>query len=417
VQREVHGRAPAEPDGGATNPFPIRTSWWRVGVICLIGVTAALQIGKVPGQLPAIERELRLSLFEVGLIISIFTLIAATGGIFLGALAVRLGNVRQIVSGLALGGLAGLAGSFAVGGELLLASRVVEGLGFLLATAATPTLIVNETREADRGKALGLWSMYMPAGMSAMMVAAALLGGVMDWRGIWRLTALLNLAYGLVVWRMFRRRRPSPAAPRTVPVPFRHLLATALRPGPLLLAGCFLTYAGNFLALTGFLPLMLQEGGETSAAAAGLLAATVVAANMLGNAASGFIAGRGLSRPLIIASAAALMGMAAVGVFIDALPFALRYVLALVFSAVGGIIPGTCFGAAQSLAAKPAEAGPIFGGLIQGAGIGQLLGPSLVAAVVQAVGSWRGAAAFIAVAALINVALAVALWRVTPKGR
>ena len=142
----------------------------------------------------------------------------------------------------------------------------------------------------------------------------------------------------------------------------------------MLLAGCFVTYAGNFLALIGFLPLMLTRSGEASASSAGLLTAFVVAANMIGNAASGFIAEKSrLSRPRIIAIAAAIMGLAAVGVFIETLPFTLRYVLALVFAFVGGVIPGTCFGAVESFATSPAKAGPIFGGLIQGAGIGQLL--------------------------------------------
>jgi CP family cyanate transporter-like MFS transporter len=393
-----------------------RTSWGRVGLICLIGVTVALQVGKVPVELQAIEAELSLSLFEIGLIISIFSLIAALGGIFVGALADRFGNLRLIVAGLSLGGMASLAGSFAASGEPLLISRIVEGLGFILATTATPALIVNETGEAQRGKALGVWSMYMPAGMSSMMVAAALLAGSLGWRDIWRLTAALNLGYAVVVWLVFRKRAALPAAARPGREPFKDGLATALRPGPLLLAGCFLTYAGNFLALTAFLPLMLEKSGEASPLWAGLLAAVVVASNMLGNAASGFIAER-VSRPHIIAAAAAIMGLAAVGVFIDILPFALRYGLALVFAIVGGVIPGSCFGAAQSLSDSPAKAGPIFGGLIQGAGIGQLVGPPLVAALVQAVGSWRGAAAFIAAGALINVALALALSRVTPKDR
>jgi hypothetical protein len=181
------------------------------------------------------------------------------------------------------------------------------------------------------------------------------------------------------------------------------------------LAGCFVAYAGNFLALTGFLPLMLERSGEATAFFAGLLAAFVVAANMLGNAASGLIAERGFPRALIIAAAAAIIGLCAIGVFVDVLPFAVRYALALLFAGVGGIIPGTCFGTAQELAETPAKASPIFGALIQGAGIGQLVAPPLVAAVVGVVGTWRGAAVFIGLVAAINVALAIALQGVMRK--
>ncbi|MBV8962048.1 MAG: MFS transporter [Hyphomicrobiales bacterium] len=394
-----------------------RTSWGRVGLLFLIGVAVSLQIGKVPGELSAIQGELGLSLFDVGLIVSIFSLIAAVSGIFIGALSDRFGSLRLAVSGLALGGLASFIGSFATSAFLLLASRVIEGLGFILATTSTPALIGNETSPSDRGKALGLWGMYMPAGTSIMMILAALLASAWSWRQLWQVTALLNLAYATVVWLVFRRRVDSPQQwpSKPKPIRFKDRLATALKPGPLLLAGCFLTYAGNFLALIGFLPLMLALSGDASPALAGLLTAFIVAANMIGNAASGFIAERKRSRPRIIAIAAAIMGIAAVCVFIEALPFALRYSLALIFAVVGGVIPGTCFGAVESFAASPSKAGPIFGGLIQGAGIGQLLGPSLVAAIVEAIGSWHGAALFIAAGALINVALALVLERFIQK--
>ncbi|MBV9112272.1 MAG: MFS transporter [Hyphomicrobiales bacterium] len=394
-----------------------RTSWGRVGLLFLIGVAVSLQIGKVPGELSAIQGELGLSLFDVGLIVSIFSLIAAVSGIFIGALSDRFGSLRLAVSGLALGGLASFIGSFATSAFLLLASRVIEGLGFILATTSTPALIGNETSPSDRGKALGLWGMYMPAGTSIMMILAALLASAWSWRQLWQVTALLNLAYATVVWLVFRRRVDSPQQwpSKPKPIRFKDRLATALKPGPLLLAGCFLTYAGNFLALIGFLPLVLALSGDASPALAGLLTAFIVAANMIGNAASGFIAERKRSRPRIIAIAAAIMGITAVCVFIEALPFALRYSLALIFAVVGGVIPGTCFGAVESFAASPSKAGPIFGGLIQGAGIGQLLGPSLVAAIVEAIGSWHGAALFIAAGALINVALALVLERFIQK--
>ena len=387
-----------------------------VGLLFLIGVTASLQIGKVPGELPAIQAELGLSLFDIGLIVSIFSLVAAIGGIFVGALSDRFGSLRLAVAGLALGGIASFVGSFAGSAAPLLASRVVEGLGFILATTSTPALIANETGLSDRGRALGLWGMYMPAGTSLMMVVAAFLTGSWNWRQLWQATTLLNLAYATIVWLVFRGRVDSPDQWPTKPKPvrFKERLATALRPGPLLLAGCFLTYAGNFLALIGFMPLMLSRSGEASAAFAGLLTAVIVAANMIGNAASGFLAERKISRPRIIAISAAIMGAAAIFVFLETLPFALRYTSALIFAVVGGVIPGTCFGTVESFA-SPSKAGPVFGGLIQGAGIGQLLGPSLVAATVEAVGSWHGAAVFIAAGAVVNVTLALLLDRYVSK--
>ena len=68
-RREKGGTSSATPRRSRKNPAR-RTSWGRVLLLFLIGVTVSLQIGKVPGQLPAIESELGLSLFNVGLIVS-----------------------------------------------------------------------------------------------------------------------------------------------------------------------------------------------------------------------------------------------------------------------------------------------------------------------------------------------------------
>ena len=78
----------------------------------------------------------------------------------------------------------------------------------------------------------------------------------------------------------------------------------------------------------------------------------------------------------------------------------------MAFTGVGGVIPGTLFGAVPHIARTPAAAAGIVGLLIQGAGIGQLLGPPLFAWAVAGSGSWRGAWLFTAAAMVALLILA-----------
>jgi MFS transporter, DHA1 family, inner membrane transport protein len=92
------------------------------------------------------------------------------------------------VAGLLLQGLAGAAGATAGGAPLLLATRVLEGIGFLAVSVAATSLIVAAARPGDRGRAMAVWGTLMPIGMTLAMLGAPLLA-VLGWRGFCLLNA------------------------------------------------------------------------------------------------------------------------------------------------------------------------------------------------------------------------------------
>ncbi|MDW4809958.1 MFS transporter, partial [Escherichia coli] len=78
-----------------------------------------------------------------------------------------------------------------------------------------------------------------------------------------------------------------------------------------------------------------------SSQGAGGLSALAAAGNVLGNLAAGNLLARGVSRPLLIAVAALVMGASALGIFLPVLGGWGAFVLCLLFSATGGLIPAT----------------------------------------------------------------------------
>ena len=363
------------------------TSWARVGVLVAAGVFAAFHIGKVPGQLVALTRELQLSLTQAGALVALFNLIAALFGVALGLLVDRIGALRSAVIGLTLGGCASILASFAPGFGLLAAMRAVEGVGFILTVSSIPSILVGEVDEKDRRKTLGVWGAYMPAGFATSMAASGLIGDIGGWRLVWQVVAGFGLVWAGVLWAVFRHR----AAAATGGALGRASLSSVAQRNPLLLAGAFVGYAGHYLAVMSFLPLLLtQQAGFSARGAAGAVA-LVVSMNIIGNVASGFIVDAGVTRKQLVVAASLIMAACSLAIFTAAPPFAVKYAAALILSAVGGLIPGALFGAAPFYAERPAMVSTIIGLLLQSAGIGQLIGPVLLAGAVERSGGWQGA--------------------------
>ena len=379
----------------------VLTDWLRVALLVSAGIAAAAHIGKVPGALPVLAAELKLDLGTSALLTSIYSLVAATCGLAFGLTAQRFGPLRLVVGGLLLSSAASLLGAVSQGAIVLLASRVIEGLGFIMAVVAVPTLIIGATRAADRPVAMGIWGSYVPAGSSLMMLATAFTLAPLGWRGVWGLAAAASGLCALAVWFGMAHQRQSAAAAPVEALPWRVAVREALEPQSLLLAGCFMAYGAQYLAVTSFLPLMLVERLSVPVAAAGLMGAGVAASNIIGNVGSGWLAGRGWTARRVITVAALGMAASSIPVFADGVPLALRVSAAMIFTGIGGLIPGTLLGSAPQVARTPHAVAGVVGLMIQGAGVGQLLGPPFFAACVGWAGSWQGAWAFTALAGAV----------------
>ena len=121
---------------------------------------------------------------QAGLILSLFSLIAAVAGAGFGLLSDRVGHLRMAITGLCLSALGSFFGAQVASIELLLLSRLFEGFGFILAIVALPSLIGRSASEADRPLAMGLWGAFMPAGIGLSMIITPPLVEWHGWRGL-----------------------------------------------------------------------------------------------------------------------------------------------------------------------------------------------------------------------------------------
>ena len=410
------------PIGGGRTPAPVnaatkvsnsmadaeKTRWGIVALCVAAGLVAAAHVGKAPPALPALRAELGLDLVLAGWIVSIFGFTGMALGIVAGSLADRVGHRRLLLIGLAALAAGSAVGGLASSGASLLASRFLEGLGLLSVTVSAPAMIAAAAPGRDRRLALGIWGSFMPAGMAAMMLISPAFLSTVGWRGLWQAAAILSLIW-IVVMR--RGTPPAPADDQAeVPPPLLHnVVSTISRPGPWLMSICFALYTVQWMSLMVWLPTFLIEQRTTGIGAAAAMTALVVVVNVAGNVGAGWMLRHNAPRWLLLVIAGATMGLAGLGIFSSAVPDAARYLLCLVFSGVGGMLPTSLLSAVPVFAPSPRQYATGNGFLTQGANVGQVIGPPAVAAMVAATGLWESASWLMAgtAGAIVVVALAI----------
>lgn len=355
------------------------TAWWRIAVLYAAGVSAAAQFGLVPPLVPALQRDLGLSLTAIGFCISGVTLAAALFGLCTGVWCERIGHGRALVLGILVMGLAAALCAAAGGAQALLAARALAGIGYLLVVIAAPSLMIAVSEPRHRALALSLWGTFVPTGIALAGIATAELADHARWRLAFALDGVVLAAVLLLALGTVQRVDAPPRPVRWTPL-------TMVRPA-LPLAVAFFCFALLFLALAGLLPAYLVDGrGMTPAAAARSIALTT-AFGIAGSLATAWLIRAGIAPSRLVAGG--LLGSSVLAALCLAVappvPLAISG-LALSF-AVGGLIPAAAFASVPRLAADPRAVGPINGLLAQAGSLGSLAGPPALALWVETT-SW-----------------------------
>ncbi|HTB66601.1 MAG TPA: MFS transporter [Steroidobacteraceae bacterium] len=384
------------------------TRWSYVGLLLACGIGASMQVGKVPPALGFVQRDLHLGLVAGAWVISMFSIVGATLGCLAGSVVDRMGPRRAATGGLFCIAMASLGGSFASLPWVLLLSRALEGMAFVMVVVAIPGLLVASASESDRRFVPALWGIYMPTGTAISLATAQPVLHAYGWRVLWQVDAavLLLLGVGLLL-----ARAPDVRMRGRALLPWRELIRSVWHPGPLLLGVIFACYTVQYLSVMGFLPTILQTQGM-SAQAAGLLSALAVVANAAGNLSVGALLARGARPRLLIAGACVVMMGAAAGIYLPQLPAMLRYLLMVILLGVGGLIPASIFALVPRVTQDRHSSATTMGLVVQCSHVGQLAGPPAVAAVAAAAGGFQWSALVLIPAALGAFAAARGLRRV-----
>jgi EmrB/QacA subfamily drug resistance transporter len=168
--------------------------WWTLGAVSFGLFMIMLDNTIVNVALPSIQSSLGLKISELEWVVTGYALTFGALMLTGGKLGDLLGRRRIFVVGLAIFTLSSLGCGLASSAGVLIAARVVQGVGAALMNPATLSIITVTFPPRQRGTAIGIW-----AGVSALALAIGpLVGGLITEHINWNWIFYINVPIGVV---------------------------------------------------------------------------------------------------------------------------------------------------------------------------------------------------------------------------
>ncbi|MBL3557864.1 MFS transporter [Marinobacter sp. JB05H06] len=352
------------------------------------GIVIAAQIGKMPSALPVLRNSFDLSLVQAGWLSASINGAAAVLGLVSGLLAAKTGVGNTLLLGLFAAVVGTVLGALSTTGEMLLGTRLLEGVGFVLIAVSAPSIIAAAATPEWRRRALAIWGCYMPIGVAGMIVLTPMLIATGGWQTVWWVNGGLLVCVLVIAWSMksaFPKTQPSPAGKQSL---LSQLRQSTQLTGHWVMGGAFAIYSSQWFMIGTWLPSFAVSYMEFSLNQAALLTGLVMLANALGNLAAPYLASVGFTRWQVIAAGQVLISGFGFVVFSSDIQPELRMFAAIAASIAGGTIPGTVMAGIPVHARDASEVAFGNGIVVQCINVGILLGPPAIAAVVAEFGGW-----------------------------
>jgi EmrB/QacA subfamily drug resistance transporter len=168
--------------------------WWTLAAVSFGLFMIMLDNTIVNVALPSIQSSLHLKISELEWVVAGYALTFGALMLTGGKLADLLGRRTIFVVGLAIFALSSLACGLAGSASVLIAARVVQGVGAALMNPATLSIITVTFPPRQRGTAIGIW-----AGVSALALAIGpLVGGLITEHINWNWIFFINVPVGVI---------------------------------------------------------------------------------------------------------------------------------------------------------------------------------------------------------------------------
>ena len=184
----------------------------RLALIVLLAAsfTLAVDFSILNVALPAIGADVGFSLENLQWIATAFALCAAGLTLLFGRVADIAGRRKMFIIGMALLGVASLAGGLAADPVLLLIARVGQGIATAIVVPAALSLLLASFPEGPlRDKALGLNGSLMAAGFTTGAILGGLLTDLLSWRWAFFINVPVAIAVLVIAPIVLAESKPS----------------------------------------------------------------------------------------------------------------------------------------------------------------------------------------------------------------
>ncbi|MGL6209708.1 MAG: MFS transporter [Paracoccaceae bacterium] len=348
--------------------------------VWMAGLGSAAQFGKISVLYPQLQ-ELYAGhgAVALGLVVSLVGTVGLIFGTTAGLLVARVGPRRAIVAALIMGAVMSGVQALMPGYEVMIASRLVEGVSHLAIVVVGPTVIAGLATDRYRGLAMTLWSSFFGVTYTALALFAP---AVIAWGGAPALFlghAGWMLGIGLVLALLLLPDPQATASGRTAGLLGQHI---AIYASPRLAAPAmgFFCYTFLYVALLTLLP------PETPASHRALLAAGMPLISIVVSLTLGvwLLSRVSAVRLVQLGYALAIPGFVTLGLIWG--QAAAMAGAALWLSGALGIVQGASFASIPELNASPDERSRAAGAVAQLGNLGTTTGTPVLAALLAQVG-------------------------------
>lgn len=367
-------------------------------IVLFCGALSGINIAKLAPTITTLAASFGLSLTEIGLLASVFTLIMVLAGSLIGGIVRGAGTKRILLTALliaCLGSVISLSGGSVAS---LFIGRAIEGVSLIAVTLTAPAILAQHTAPIHRGWIMGTWGGFMPLGNAVAIISAPYLIDVGGWHLVWEVGLWFSVVVFILGWLFIPSDKVEMRG---------HFDTTALKLAVKLplLAFIGLSFACHSLVyqtLIQFMPLFSQSFLGVSLAVGALITGLFCLINFFGNLIAGHALQRGKKPALIVKLVFLLVPVLLIGlVLLKESSWAMLLILSLIGLVIGGSAP--IFFYLVSKSNEDPQNLPVFvAWTFQIQGLGMLVGPALVSRVVDVTQSWS-----IGILCLVPACLAV----------
>ena len=366
--------------------------------ILFCGTLSGINIAKLAPSINELSISFGLSLSQIGLLASVFTLIMVVVGVLIGGIVRGAGTKRILMAALiiaCIGNAISLMGSSVTS---LFIGRAIEGVSLIALTLTAPSLLAQHTDPANRGWVMGTWGGFMPLGNGLAIIVAPYLIEQGGWHLVWQ----VGFGFSVFVCGLGWLFIPDDRSPMRRQFDLAALKLAIALPLLAIIGLSFALHSLVYQTLIQFMPLISQSLGGFSLSEGAMITGLFCAVNFVGN----LIAGQALQtgkKPahivrIVFSSVLILLILL---VLFSQSSFLLVLVLILTGLVSGGSAP--IFFYLVSRTNDDPQNLPVFvAWVFQIQGLGMLIGPALISWVVETTQSWN-----IGILCLIPACLAI----------
>lgn len=167
-------------------------------VIFLIGVASVMVQMKLTTILPSLTERFAMGQTEVSLLMSMFTFVGLILALPVGFAAKRFGARAMLLAGVGFVVLGSLVGMIAGGSAMLILSRAIEGVAYIIIITCGPLAIERYVAPERLGTAMGIWGTYGCGGTLISGVLTPRLYEALGFMGLWLCYGAFALITGLL---------------------------------------------------------------------------------------------------------------------------------------------------------------------------------------------------------------------------